>query len=175
MDEAYEFQKKVLRGEIELADYGGPGSGNHGHKGAPGISGMIDYKYNPSQPRDKAGRWTSGGGELSSGGSSPKGGGGTSGKGGAGERQGRDGGTASFDGKYLHVDGRVTSLPKQSEGEFAEFSNRKGSTLKISETSKGEVYGDFNNYDKTWDTPKKFVGWLNGDGKDFEYVGFDKY
>jgi hypothetical protein len=29
-------------------------------------SGMIDYKYNPSQPRDKAGRWTSGGGELSS-------------------------------------------------------------------------------------------------------------
>jgi hypothetical protein len=63
MDEAYEFQKKVLRGEIELPMIqGGPGSGNHGHSGGKG---------GPGNP----------------GGSSPKGGGG----GGASEAAGGSG------------------------------------------------------------------------------------
>jgi hypothetical protein len=38
MDEAYEFQKAVYRGEIELplADYKGKGKGNWGHAGRQG-------------------------------------------------------------------------------------------------------------------------------------------
>jgi hypothetical protein len=40
MDEAYEFQKAVYRGEIELPlTQGGPGSGDHGHSGRPGKVG----------------------------------------------------------------------------------------------------------------------------------------
>lgn len=38
-DPAYEFQKAVYRGEIELPVYGGAGSGNFGHTGRPGKRG----------------------------------------------------------------------------------------------------------------------------------------
>ena len=73
-------------------------------------------------------------------------------------------------GKYLDMDGSVTSIPGPYDRDAVVFDNNRGETAKVYKDNKG-LYLDTNRYDKRFKDLKKLADWLNKNK--FRYVGID--
>ena len=73
-------------------------------------------------------------------------------------------------GKYLDMDGSITSIPGQYERSAVIFSDNRGGDAKVYKDSKG-IYLDTGRYDKRFKDLKQLANWLNKNK--FRYVGID--
>ena len=73
-------------------------------------------------------------------------------------------------GKYLDMDGSITSIPGPYDRDAIVFRNNRGDTL-VYRDSKG-IYADINNRsDERFKDLKQLVNWLNKNN--YRYVGID--
>ena len=73
-------------------------------------------------------------------------------------------------GKYLDMDGSITSIPGPYERSAVVFSDNRGNDAKVYKDSKG-IYLDSGRYDKRFKDLKQLANWLNKNN--FRYVGID--
>ena len=63
-------------------------------------------------------------------------------------------------GKYLDMDGDITSIPGPYEKSAVVFDNNRGETANVYKDNKG-LYLDTNRYDKRFRDLKQLAKWLN--------------
>ena len=73
-------------------------------------------------------------------------------------------------GKYLDMDGSITSIPGPRDRDAVVFDNNRGETAKVYKDTKG-LYLDTNRYDKRFKDLKQLASWLNKNN--YRYVGID--
>jgi hypothetical protein len=73
-------------------------------------------------------------------------------------------------GKYLDMDGSITSIPGPYERSAVVFSDNRGNEVKVYTDNKG-IYLDTGRYDKRFRDLKQLANWLNKNN--FRYVGID--
>ena len=73
-------------------------------------------------------------------------------------------------GKYLDMDGSITSLPGPHERSAVVFRDNRGGDASVYKDSKG-IYLDTGRYDKRFKDLKQLVNWLNKNN--YRYVGID--
>ena len=73
-------------------------------------------------------------------------------------------------GKYLDMDGSITSLPGPHERSAVVFRDNRGGDASVYKDSKG-IYLDTGRYDKRFKDLKQLTNWLNKNN--YRYVGID--
>ena len=73
-------------------------------------------------------------------------------------------------GKYLDMDGSITSLPGPYDRDAVIFSDNRGGDIKVYRDSKG-IYLDTGKYDKRFKDLKQLASWLNKNK--YRYIGID--
>ena len=73
-------------------------------------------------------------------------------------------------GKYLDMDGSITSIPGPYERSAVVFSDNRGGDASVYKDSKG-IYLDTGRYDKRFKDLKQLVSYLNKNK--YRYVGID--
>ena len=73
-------------------------------------------------------------------------------------------------GKYLDMDGSITSLPGPSERSAVVFRDNRGGNASVYKDNKG-IYLDTGRYDKRFKDLKQLANWLNKNN--YRYVGID--
>tara|TARA_Y100000034_G_scaffold112188_1_gene145921 strand:+ start:279 stop:554 length:276 start_codon:yes stop_codon:yes gene_type:complete len=73
-------------------------------------------------------------------------------------------------GKYLDMDGSITSIPGPYDRDAVIFSDNRGEDAKVYRDSKG-IYLDSGRYDKRFKDLKQLANWLNKNK--YRYIGID--
>ena len=73
-------------------------------------------------------------------------------------------------GKYLDMDGSITSIPGPYDRDAVIFSDNRGGDAKVYRDSRG-IYLDTGRYDKRFKDLKQLANWLNKNN--YRYVGID--
>ena len=73
-------------------------------------------------------------------------------------------------GKYLDMDGSITSLPGPYDSSAVVFSDNRWNDAKVYRDSKG-IYLDTGRYDKRFKDLKQLANWLNKNK--YRYIGID--
>ena len=73
-------------------------------------------------------------------------------------------------GKYLDMDGSITSIPGPYDRDAVIFSDNRGGDIKVYRDSKG-IYLDTGKYDKRFKDLKQLASWLNKNK--YRYIGID--
>ena len=73
-------------------------------------------------------------------------------------------------GKYLDMDGSITSIPGPYDRDAVIFSDNRGGDIKVYRDSKG-IYLDTGKYDKRFNDLKQLASWLNKNK--YRYIGID--
>ena len=73
-------------------------------------------------------------------------------------------------GKYLDMDGSITSIPGPYDRDAVIFRDNRGGDIKVYKDSKG-IYLDTGRYDKRFKDLKQLASWLNKNK--YRYIGID--